>query len=73
MEKHVTAVFKDTLDNLDWEGRVAVMRALLQRLKPHLPPNISEEPPERFVEKCDQIARVYVESTEGVKQLMRAL
>ena len=72
-EKQVNAVFKEALGSLDWERRVAFMAALLNRLRTHLPSEIFDGPAERFVHHIEPIARAYVESLEGVKQLLRSL
>ena len=52
---------------------LALMRALLARLAPHLPPDIVDQPPERYANHFEAVARAYVDSMERVNQLMRAL
>jgi len=71
--KHVNMVFKSALDALDWEAKVAFMAALLERLGPHLPPEIRSESPEHFAVHLEAIVRAYVQSLESVKALLRAL
>jgi hypothetical protein len=47
------------------------MRALLERLKPHLPSETIAQPPEKFVAHYDEIIRAYVESIDKVKSIFR--
>jgi hypothetical protein len=72
-EKHVSRVFKEALDPLDWDARVGLIRALLERLAPHLPPEIREAPPERFARHHELIVRSLVKSLDTVRQILRRL
>jgi len=71
-EKHIDHVFKDALDPLDWNARVALIQALLDRLGPHLPPEIRSAPPERFARRWETIVRTYTQSLDHVKKALRA-
>jgi len=70
---HVRRVVKEAVDPLDWAGRAAFMEAFLERLGPHLPPEIRDEPPERFARHYETILVTYVQSLDRVKQLLRSL
>ena len=72
-EKHVNRVLKTTLDPLDWEGRVELMRTLLERLAPNLPVDIASHPPEMFTGNYETVVRAYVESFDQMKSLLRSL
>jgi hypothetical protein len=72
-EKQVNQVLKSALDPLDWKGKVALIKAFLKRLEPHLPPEIISQPPERFAGHYEIIARGYVQSMDQVKTLFRSL
>lgn len=72
-EKHVNLVLKLALDPLDWEGKVALMGALLKHLEPHLTPKIVSQPPERYAGHYETIVRGYVQSMDQVKSLLRSL
>ena len=71
--KHVSRVLYEALDPLNWNERVAFMRALLDRLSPHLPPDLCGQPPERFARHYDIIVKTYVRSLDQVKQMLRTL
>ena len=70
---HVRRVLQDALDPLDWEQRMAFMRAFLDRMGPQLPPEIRSQPPERFARHYETILQTYVQSLDRVKQLLRRL
>lgn len=71
--RHVRWVFKNVLDPLDWEGRVALMKALLARLGPGLPADLREEPAERFAKHYERIVDAYVRSADQLRNLLRTL
>jgi hypothetical protein len=72
-EKHVNRVLKSALDPLDWKGKVDLMGALMKCLGPHLQPEISSQPPERFAVHYEVIIRTYLESMERVNSIFRPL
>ncbi len=69
--KRVASVLQEALDPLNWNERVAFMRAFLERLGPQLPADLRGEPPERFARHYDLIVKTYVQSLDRVKQLLR--
>ena len=71
--KHVASVLQEALDPLNWNERVAFIRALLDRLGHHLPADLRSQPPERFARHYDIIVKTYVQSLDRVKQLLRTL
>ena len=71
--KHVNRVLIGALDPLDWDARVAFMEAFLDRLAPHLPSEIRQQPPQQFVRHYEPILQTYVRSLDRVKQLLRSL
>ena len=71
--KHVSRVLQEALDPLDWSQRVAFMRAFIDRLGPHLPAEIRDQPPERFARHYGEIVQTYAQSLDRVKQLLRRL
>ncbi len=71
--KHVSRVFKEAIDSLDWGARVAFMTAFLERIGPQLPPEIRNQPPERFARHYETILQTYVRSLDRVRQLLRKL
>ena len=73
LEKHINFVLKSELDPLDWDGKVALIDALLASLKAHLPTEIISQPPERYAGHYDNIVRAYVESMDQVKLFFRTI
>ena len=71
--KHINAVMRAALDPRDWDEKVAFMKALLERLAPHLPPDVRSEPAERFARRPEIVVRAYAKSIERLTALLRAL
>ena len=71
--KRVSRVFKAALDPLDWNARVQFMATFLERLGPHLPPEILAQPPARFARHYEPILKTYVQSLDRVRQLLHNL
>jgi len=72
-EKHINRVLKTAIDPLDWEGKVELIRTLLERLAPNLPVDIASQPPEMFTGNYETVVRAYVESFDQMKSLLRSL
>jgi hypothetical protein len=70
---HAEAVIAAALDPLTFDERAAFMRALLDRMGPHLPADIRDAPPAQFARHYDTIAKAYVQSLDRVRQLLRTL
>lgn len=71
--KEISRVLKEAIDPLDWVGKVAFMKELLDRLGRQLPPAIRDQPAERYAKHVEFFVQKYVESLEGVSRLLRAL
>ena len=71
--KHVTRVLQEAMDPLDWNRKVAFVRALLEKLGPNLPADLRNAPPERFARHYGEITKAYVRSLDQVKQVLRRL
>jgi len=70
-QKHITAVFKQSVDSLCWDERVEFMRCAMNRLRSFLPKELLNEPPERFARDYEAIARAYVKGMDTFNQLIR--
>lgn len=70
---HVQRTLCEAISAMDWDDRVAFMQAAMRRLGPFLPPELSDEPPERFVRQYEVIVQTYVESLDKLSQLFRTL
>jgi hypothetical protein len=70
-EKYIGHILKTAMDPLDWEGKVKLMEALMQRLKPYLPEDIASQPTERFADQYEHIVRAYAQSMDQVTSVMR--
>ncbi|MCK4341190.1 MAG: hypothetical protein KAY37_05640 [Phycisphaerae bacterium] len=71
--KYVRGVLAEALDPLDWNMKVAFMRALLKRLAPHLPSEIRSQPPARFAKNWEKIVQAYTQSFGQIQSLLRTL
>jgi hypothetical protein len=71
--KHVSQVFDQALDPLDWNAKVALVKTLLQRIGPLLPADLQAEPPERFAKNMQALVHAYVSSLDHVTEFLRSL
>jgi len=72
-EKHVRMIFKGTLDPLDFDKKVSIIRAFMQRVDPNLPEQIRSYSPEHYANDYEDIIRAYSESLEKVIGLLKIL
>lgn len=70
---YVQRILKEAIDALDWDDRVAFMRGAMERLGPLLPPELKNEPVERFAPNGEVIAQTYVQALDRMGQLLRTL
>jgi hypothetical protein len=71
--EYVQCVFAQAVSGMKWGDRVQFMRAAMKRLGPVLPPELRDEPPERFVRQYEVIVRAYVESLDRLRELLQTL
>lgn len=71
--EYVQQVFKDALEPMDWNQRVAFMRGAMKRLGPFLPADLRDEPPERFARRPEVIIQVFVESLDRINRVVSTL
>jgi len=71
--EYVDRIVKTAVDPLDWDDRIAFMKAFMDRLGPYLPSDIRSQSPMRFARHYREIIRTYVHSVDRVKQLLRTL
>ena len=71
--KDVNRVLKEALGGKEWLQRVQMMAVLMQRLAPHLPPEIRDQPASHYTRHLDEIVRAYVSSMSQVKEVLRIL
>lgn len=72
-EQYVCYALGQALDPLDYDGQVALMRSLLNRIRADLPPDLAEAPPERFARCYDTVVRAYAQSIDDVGTVLRAM
>lgn len=70
---HIQRIFKDAVNEMDWNEQVSFMRGAMKRLGPLLPSELKEMPPERLAGSFEKIVRVYVRSFDKVNQLIRTM
>lgn len=71
--EYVHQVFKDALEPMDWDQRVAFMRGAMKRLGPFLPADLRDQPPERFARRPEVIIQVFVESLDRINRVVSTL
>jgi hypothetical protein len=70
---YVRKVFYETVSVMEWDQRVRFMQGAMERLRPFLPPELRDEPPERFVRENGAIVKCYVESLDRLNRVFRTL
>ncbi|MEM1355027.1 MAG: S16 family serine protease [Planctomycetota bacterium] len=72
-ERRVRRVIALAMDPMDWDQRVGFMAALKETLRPGLSDELEGMPPDRLVRRHEELIHAYVQSLEGVRQLLRTL
>jgi hypothetical protein len=70
-EKYIGYVLKQALDPQDRPSKVKLIETLMERLKPHLPPEITAQPAEQFANHVEQIVRAYAQSMDELTSVFR--
>lgn len=71
-EKYVNYVLKTAMEPLEQKGKANLMGALMKRLDIHLEPEIRAAPG-YFAPHYELIIKVYIQSMERIKSLLRSL
>jgi hypothetical protein len=69
-QKYIFKIFLDTMDPLDYQSKVDLVKQLIARYKEHLPAEILSSPPERFVEHYEELILAIIKSREDLKRLL---
>lgn len=70
---YIRAVVAEAFDSRDWPATVRFMAALLDHLRPILPPDLALDSPAQLVPRCAEILMTYVRSRDRMTQLIRSL
>jgi hypothetical protein len=71
--KYITWVFKATIDPLDWDAKVSLMKVFMERIGPDLPAELRDLPAEKLAEHWEVILQRYAESREKLTDLFKRL
>lgn len=69
--KRINQVVKTAVDSLDWDARVAFMKAFLARIGPQLSADIQIRPPKDYAGNHEEIIRVYAQSLDHLKRVLQ--
>jgi hypothetical protein len=69
--KYIEMVFRETLDVLEWQEKVDLAGALLDRLD--LPAELRSTPPERLARHWELLVQAHIHATDSMKDLIRTL
>ena len=72
-EAHVRYVFREAMSSVDYDAKVAFVRALMKEQAGALPEELLSAPPERFAKAYETLARAYSESRDRMKEAFRKL
>jgi hypothetical protein len=70
-EKYIGYVLKLALDPQDRPSKLKLIETLMERLKPHLSPEITAQPAEQFADHVEQIVRAYAQSMDELTSIFR--
>jgi hypothetical protein len=68
---HVNRVLREAVDILDPDARIGFMRALMTRLRPHLPADVRDQPPEYFAGDYETLTQAYMRAIDGLAERFR--
>lgn len=72
-EKEINRILEEALDPLDWSSQVNFMSALIDRLKDHLPAEITDKPVEQYASHIEELTRAYMDSVDRLNSAFRSL
>ena len=72
-EKYIARVFKDTIDPLDWDGKVSLMEEFMDRIGPELPADLRGLPAKKLASHWETILQHYAESMDKVSEFLKRL
>jgi hypothetical protein len=72
-EDYINMVLKTTMDALDWDSKVRLMKVFMKRIGAELPADLRDLPPDRLEPHWEEIIRYFAESISKVKGLLRRL
>jgi len=70
---YIRAVVAEAFDSRDWPATVRFMAALLEHIRPCLPPDVAVDSPAQLAPRCADILMTYVRSRDRMTQLIRSL
>ncbi len=72
-QRHILKTFKESIDPLDFDAKVKLIKHLMNRLEEHLPDEITSQKPERFAVDYEEIVTAYVQSKVSLQNVFRRL
>ena len=72
-EKYIGRVLKDTIDQLDWNTKVNLMKEFMDRIGPELPADLRGLPAKKLASHWETILQHYAESMDKVSGLLKRL
>ena len=73
MEKRINQVLRYSFDPIEWGIKVSLIKDLLEKLKPNLPPEIYNQPPERYGNHYEILVKNYVNSVDQLQYIFQAI
>jgi len=72
-EKHIIKIFRETIDPLEYQNRVTIIKEILYREKGNLPKELSSQPPEKYAVDYEDIIKAYAQSKTNLISILRRL
>ena len=73
VEKHINCVLKSTLNPLDFDEKVYLIKVLMDYIKPSLSDEIISQPPERYASHFEPIIKAYISSFDHINSVFKSL
>ncbi|MBK7090663.1 MAG: hypothetical protein IPH59_02905 [bacterium] len=71
--KYVRMVLKTAIDPLDFTTKTNLIKSLIEQLGPTLPPEIHNQPPERYAADYEPIIETYSQSLDRLIAIIRLM
>jgi len=72
-EKYVDMVFKDTIDSLDWDTQVRLMKVFKKHIDPYLPDDLRALSAKQLATDWETILKYFSKSMDNVLEIMKRL
>ena len=70
---HISRAFKEAVDPMNWESRVAFVKSFMKRVGYTLPDEIKNKPLQHLAHHSEDLIRAWTQSLDRFKGVLRSL